>query len=207
MVDSEPLAERAWAQVLRPFGATMTADIHNRMIGKRLDASARFVRDEFSLDVPIEELMRRKKAAMADLVRDGVPPMPGLFALHEKIARRQIRWGVATSSPRQHAVEVLIQLGLLEACHAIAAGDEVVHGKPAPDIYLLAAERLNVPPAHCLALEDSAPGCQAASAAGMNVAAVPNAKTKTAVFPCADYKFESLIAFAAHPVFQTAGER
>ena len=205
MVDTEPLAEQAWAAVLRPLGATMTPEIHSRMIGGRIDASARFVQNEFGLTMDAAELIRRKKSTMSALVRDGVPPMPGLFALHEAIARRDIRWGVATSSPRQHAVGVLTQLGLLEACHAIAAGDEVAQGKPAPDIYLLAAERLGVNPAHCLALEDSAPGCQAAAAAGMRVVAIPNEGTKTAVFSCADYKLNSLTAFTAHPVFQGVG--
>jgi len=205
MVDTEPLSQQAWTQVLHPLGATMTTEIHNRMIGKRLDASARFVCDEFGLTIGTEELMQRKKETMAALVGDGVPVMPGLIALHDEIARRDIRWGVATSSPRQHALGVLTQLGLLDACVAIAAGDEVAQGKPAPDIYLLAAERMGVKPAECLALEDSAPGCESASAAGMAVVAIPNEGTKTAVFSCADYKLDSLIAFTAHPVFQEIG--
>jgi len=205
MVDSEPLSQQAWTQVLQPLGATMTSEIHSRMIGGRIDASARFVREEFGLTIADEELIRRKKATMAALVGDGVPIMPGLVALHDEIARRNIRWGVATSSPRQHAIDVLTQLDLLDACEAIAAGDEVTQGKPAPDIYLLAAERLGVQPADCLALEDSAPGCEAAAAAGMAVVAIPNEGTKTAVFSCADYKLDSLTAFAAHPVFLGMG--
>ncbi len=202
MVNTEPLSEQSWARVLRPFGAIMTPEIHSRMIGKRLDDSAAFVRNEFGLETAVSNLMRLKKETMAAIVSDGVPAMPGLFALHAEIARRNIRWGVATSSPRSHAVKVLTQLGLLDACHAIAAGDEVVHGKPAPDIYLLAAERMDVPPNNCIALEDSVPGCEAAAAAGMVVVAIPNDGTKTAVFPCADYKLDSLISFASHPVFQ-----
>lgn len=201
MVDTEPLSHQAWAQIMRPFGLTISDDMHTQMTGWRLDVSAQFVCDTFGLTVEVEELMRRKKAAMAAIVSDGVPVMPGLMALHDEIARRRIRWGVATSSPRPHAIAVLTQLGLLDACVAIAAGDEVVHGKPAPDIYLLAAERMGVQPAECLALEDSVPGCQAAAAAGMSVAAIPNGVTKTAVFPCATYKLDSLIAFAAHPAF------
>lgn len=69
---------------------------------------------------------------------------------------------------------------------------EVAHGKPAPDIYLLAAERLGIDPTLCLALEDSEPGCRAAKAAGMTVIAIPNGETKTAVFPCANVRYSSL---------------
>jgi len=201
MVDTEPLSHQAWAQIMQPFDVTISPDMHMQMTGWRLDISAEFVCDTFGLTIPVEELMRRKKAAMAAIVGDGVPVMPGLLALHDEIARRRIRWGVATSSPRLHAIAVLTQLGLLDACVAIAAGDEVVHGKPAPDIYLLAAERMGVQPADCLALEDSVPGCQAAAAAGMSVVAIPSGMTKTAVFPCATHKVDSLIAFAAHPAF------
>lgn len=201
MVDTEPLSHQAWAQIMQPFGVTISPDMHMQMTGWRLDISAEFVRDTFGLTIPVEELMRRKKAAMAAIVSDGAPVMPGLIALHDEIARRRIRWGVATSSPRPHAIAVLAQLGLLDACVAIAAGDEVANGKPAPDIYLLAAERMGVRPADCLALEDSVPGCQAAAAAGMDVVAIPNGLTKTAVFPCATYKLDSLTAFAAHPAF------
>jgi HAD superfamily hydrolase (TIGR01509 family) len=202
MVDTEPLSQQAWAQTVQPFGIIISADMHTQMTGWRLDVTAQFVCDTFGLTIAVEELIRRKKAIMAEIVRDGVPVMPGLMALHNEIARRRIRWGVATSSPRPHAIAVLIQLGLLDACVAIAAGNEVAHGKPAPDIYLLAAERMGVQPADCLALEDSVPGCQAAAAAGMGVVAIPSGMTKTAVFPCATYKVDSLIAFAAHPVFQ-----
>jgi pseudouridine-5'-monophosphatase len=65
-------------------------------------------------------------------------------------------------------------------------------GKPAPDIYLLVAERLDVLASHCLAIEDSAPGCRSALSAGMTVVAVPNEDTKTADFSDVDYIFSSL---------------
>ncbi|VAW34958.1 hydrolase, haloacid dehalogenase-like family [hydrothermal vent metagenome] len=123
---------------------------------------------------------------------NGVPTMSGLYTLHAEIGRRQIPWAVATSSPRAHAVEILQQLGLLQQCRAIAGGDEVVDGKPAPDLYLLAAERLGIAPQSCLALEDSGPGSQAAVAAGMTAIAIPNAQTKTADFSHVHYQYDSL---------------
>ena len=134
-----------------------------------------------------------KRAAIYSQIRaNGVPTMPGLHALHDEIARRNIPWGIATSSPRAHAVEILQQLGLQERCRAIAAGDEVTNGKPHPDIYLLAARRLGIAPQDCLALEDSGPGSQAAVNAGMTVIAIPNAQTKTADFSHVHYLYRSL---------------
>jgi HAD superfamily hydrolase (TIGR01509 family) len=98
--------------------------------------------------------------------------MPGLGALLDELERRGLPWGVATSSPRPIADVILRGLALDGHCRALAAGDEVRRGKPAPDIYLLAAARLGVDPVGCLALEDSAVGCEAAAAAGTRVIAV-----------------------------------
>jgi beta-phosphoglucomutase-like phosphatase (HAD superfamily) len=86
----------------------------------------------------------------------------------------------------------LAQLGLTDNCQAVAAGNEVPQGKPAPDIYLLAASRLNISPDHCLALEDSVPGGRAAVSAGMTLAAVPNGHTTPNDFPFAHHIFPSL---------------
>jgi HAD superfamily hydrolase (TIGR01509 family) len=124
--------------------------------------------------------------------------MAGLMALQTEIGKRGLPWAVATSSPRHHAQIILEQLGLADACHAIAAGDEVSHGKPAPDIYLLAAERLNTPPQRCLALEDSAPGSQSAIAAGMKVVAIPNPQADKADFAAVHRIFDSLHEVASN---------
>jgi beta-phosphoglucomutase-like phosphatase (HAD superfamily) len=84
---------------------------------------------------------------------------------------------VASSSERATIDRLLGSVGLLARFPVTVAGDEVVHGKPAPDIFLLAASRLGVDPAHCLVLEDSEPGARAAHAAGMAVIIVPDLKS------------------------------
>jgi HAD superfamily hydrolase (TIGR01509 family) len=129
---------------------------------------------------------------MVKLWAEGLPVMPGLHNLVGYLNDHNIPWGVATSSRRHYALNVLNQLGIASHCRAVAAGNEVSQGKPAPDIYLLAAERLEIDPKLCLALEDSVPGGQAAVAAGMSLAAVPNGHTKAADFPFADYVLDSL---------------
>jgi HAD superfamily hydrolase (TIGR01509 family) len=108
-----------------------------------------------------------------------------------------IPWGVATSTPRHVAEIVLGKLGVVGRYGALAAGDEVAHGKPAPDIFLLAAARLGAPPAACLALEDSAAGCAAAAAAGMRVVAVPSEQADPEAFAGAYRRYASLSAVAA----------
>lgn len=197
MVDTEPLSRQAWEQILASFGYEMDNAVYGRMIGLRSDESVRVFLDAYQLPLTPQETRRKRDALFNEKLAQGIPVMPGLHALHAEIARRGLPWAVATSSPRRHAQEILSRLNLLENCRAIVGGDEAARGKPAPDIYLLAAARLGVPPRHCLALEDSLPGCQAAASAGMVTIAIPNGVTKTAVFPCAHHIFNSLHDVAA----------
>ncbi|VAW31893.1 hydrolase, haloacid dehalogenase-like family, partial [hydrothermal vent metagenome] len=176
MVDSEPLSQQAWDDYLRPFGHRLSEETVQSIIGFRSDISTPIIKEMFSLPESVPQIIANRAAIYSKIRANGVPTMSGLYTLHAEIARRKIPWAVATSSPRAHAVEILQQLGLLQQCRAIAGGDEVGDGKPAPDLYLLAAERLGIAPQSCLALEDSGPGSQAAVAAGMTAIAIPNAQ-------------------------------
>lgn len=196
MVDTEPLARQAWQQVVAPHGAAMTDDLYERMLGRRTVESAQLVLDELRLPVLLETLVERKTTAFLSSLGDGVPVMPGLWMLLDRIEALGLPWAVATSTPRPVAEIVLGKLGVTGRYQALACGDEVEHGKPAPDIFLLAAARLGVAPAACLALEDSAAGCVAAAAAGMRVAVVPTELTRAETFACAYRRFSSLTEVA-----------
>jgi HAD superfamily hydrolase (TIGR01509 family) len=192
LVDSEPLSREVWDRVLREHGHAMDEETLALMVGRRTSDSARIVLDRFPLPFSPEQLVAYKTQLWEEVWRAGLPVKPGVFELERKLAERGIPWAVATSSPRQYAEHILEHLGLAERCRAIAAGDEVQQGKPEPDIYLLAAQRLQVEPVHCLALEDSVPGGRAAKAAHMALIAVPDGVSTAADFPFADYVFASL---------------
>jgi HAD superfamily hydrolase (TIGR01509 family) len=197
MVDTEPLARAAWDEVLAPYGHVVTDDLYRRMLGRRTVESARFVLEAFPLPLSADELIERKTAVMLGSLKGGAPPMPGLFDLLRAIESRGLPWAVATSTPRSTAEIILGSLGLLNRLSALATGNEVVHGKPAPDIYLLAAGRLGVEPARCLALEDTPTGCSAAAAAGIRVIAVPGEWTDRDAFGCATWVVGSLSEVAS----------
>lgn len=197
MVDSEPLSRRAWDQVLGPYGVTLDDATYRGIIGFKTDDSAAVLIKAYNLPLQASDLAREKGDVLAKIRAQGVPPMPGLFEFHDQIAQHGLPWAVATSSPRAHAMQILEQLGLISSCRALAAGDEVARGKPAPDIYLLAAERLGISAKHCLAVEDSLPGCRAAQAAGMLVVAIPNGDTGAADFSNVDFVMPSLHHAAA----------
>jgi HAD superfamily hydrolase (TIGR01509 family) len=122
-------------------------------------------------------LRARRRARCDELVREAMTPMAGYHPLMERLTTEGYRRGLASTSSRDWVDFVVEGLGVRLQFEAIIAGDEVAARKPAPDVYLRAAERLGVPPAECVALEDSAPGIASAKAAGMACIAIPNRVT------------------------------
>jgi HAD superfamily hydrolase (TIGR01509 family) len=120
-----------------------------------------------------EELAAQVVRAMADRYREHVPLLPGAVDAVRALAGR---WplAVASSSPPELIEVVLAAAGVADRFRVTVSSEEVARGKPAPDVYLAAAERLGVDPTHCVAIEDSANGLRSAAAAGMTVVAVPN---------------------------------
>jgi HAD superfamily hydrolase (TIGR01509 family) len=196
MVNSEPLSRHAWDQVLGRYGHRLDDATYGRMVGRRTTESAKLVTEAYDLPLSIADLAAEKTRVWETIWRNGVPAMPGLDLLQRELARRGLPWAVATSSPRRYAQHVLRQLGMDTRCRALVGGDEVTQGKPAPDIYLLAAERLGVSAGRCLALEDSVPGGRAAQAAGMLLVAVPGFPATAADFDFADHIIPSLTQVA-----------
>ena len=158
LVDSEPVARQAWEKVVQQYGRILDDETHSRIVGLRLEETSVLL--QARLDIPADptELARKKEAYLAQLSMEGVPPMPGLDELMAELQLRQVPWGVATSNRRAFVTQVLQQLGLWSTCQSLTTGQDVQRGKPAPDIYLLAAERMAIAPEFCLALEDSVPG-------------------------------------------------
>ena len=199
MVDTEPLSRRAWDQVLAELDCGPLDDaLYNTLIGHRLWETAEILVAHYDLPIESSELAWRKDVLFAEIRSAEMPVMPGLYELLEVLKQRGLGWGVATSTPRNTAEEILTKINVLQSCQALAAGDEVPNGKPYPDVYLLAAERLNKAPAHCLAFEDSTTGCRAARAAGMMVVAIPNEMDMLEKFDSADYILTSLLDVPEH---------
>jgi HAD superfamily hydrolase (TIGR01509 family) len=190
MVDTEPLSRASWDRVLAEEGVVIGDDLYARMLGRRTTESVELVLAAHLLPWSAAELIDLKTRAFMEILSEGIPAMPGLHALLDELDRRGLPWGVATSSPRPVAAVVLRGLALDGRCQALAAGDEVARGKPAPDLYLLGASRLGVAPATCLALEDTAVGCASAAAAGMRAVAVGAAAMSAPADPAPDEPFD-----------------
>ena len=183
MADSEPLAKWAWGQTLARYGRELDDQIFRDVQGMRVADSARIFCERFVLPISPEQAMAERDELFLQAVPTRLRPRPGLYSLLDELVARGLPLGVATSGHRRYVNLALQTLGLDVRFRAIAAGDEVERGKPAPDIYLLAAERLGVLPNRCLALEDAPLGVEAAVAAGMTCLAVPSQWTAELEFP------------------------
>ena len=174
MVDSEPHSLASWEAVLAERGITLDQLTINSILGLRIDATARTLIGKYHLPDTVQALSEAKTEYQIAHLAGNVPLMPGLLELLDEIDRRGLQKAIASSGVRRYVEAVLRVNSLLDRFGVIVSGDQVAHGKPAPDVFLAAARALDVAPEHCLVLEDAPAGVQAAKAAGMRCIAVPD---------------------------------
>ena len=175
LLDTEPLAVRAWTDAATALGVEFDDALALAMIGRNLGDCVAMVRARYDARYPIDALLGSWHTAYDAIVeRDGLRVKPGALELIAWLERNAIPRAVATSTRSERARAKLASTALLPRFFAVVGGDEIARGKPAPDIYVEAARRLGVAPAGCVALEDSEPGVRAALAAGMTPIMVPD---------------------------------
>ena len=174
IVDSEPLHERAFLEVVREIGYTDKLKLRFADYIGRSDQE--FWTDFVARHKPpqsAEDLLVRKRRRMIEIIRREKPLFDGVPTLLQKL----VAWyalALASGSERMVVAEVLELKSLKRFFSAVVTASEVQNGKPAPDIFLRTAELLRVPPQGCCVIEDSKPGIAAGLAAGMQVIAIAN---------------------------------
>ena len=143
------------------------------MMGMSSTDWSTYMHVELGVELPPEEISEMVVSRLEELYRENLPLLPGA---REAVIGFSREWplGLASSANRPIIDLVLGLAGLRDAFAATVSSEEVPQGKPAPDVYLEAARRIDVPPAECVAVEDSSNGIRSAAAAGMTVIAVPN---------------------------------
>ncbi len=176
LLDTETLALRAWEEAAAAVGAIFEQGLARELIGRNFADSSAHVRAHFAqTDYPVDAVLDGWRVNFEVLAaREGVAVKHGARELLDFLAAEGIPCAVATSTRREPARRKLDDAGLLASFVTVIGGDDVRHGKPAPDIYLAAADALATPPAQCLAIEDSDPGFRAAHAAGMATILIPD---------------------------------
>jgi len=199
MLDTEPLYRAAYQRAAAESGFALSDAIHSRLIGRNASDVEQLLLDEFGPGFPIEAFRRACHKLEATFVSDPPPKKPGLNELLALLDSMHVPKAVATSTRRNMAVPLLAATGLLDRFKVIAAGDEVTYRKPAPDLFLLAAQRLRINQTACLVLEDSELGVMAAHRAGMQVYMVPDLQASSPKTQrLADGVFDTLALVARH---------
>lgn len=181
LLDSEAIFKLAWKHAAGVGGYDLPDDVFYRMIGRTREDSNRILVEAFGGKCVPENFSHEVDTFHDRYVREnGIPLKAGVEEILDWCDARGLPRAVATSTYEPLATPRLAETGLLPRFSIAVFGDHVSRGKPNPDIYLRAAERLGVEPSQCLALEDSYNGVRAARAAGMTIYMVPDLLRPTA---------------------------
>ena len=183
LVDSEPLAAKAMLAFLKSFDVEQDPAIQAQLLGRRLPEAMAISQKGYNLPGSLDELSARYGQMRIEALRGAVSAMPGALEIVAFGREQNLPMALATSGMRTHADISLAETGLAGNFDVEVTGDEVQRGKPAPDLLLLAAERLGVSPEATVVFEDSPLGVEAAVAAGMIVVAVEGGRTVLPPFP------------------------
>jgi HAD superfamily hydrolase (TIGR01509 family) len=178
MFNTEELYQEVGSEILRRRGYRFTQELLDQMMGRPSRVALQLMIDTHTLKATVEELLAETDEIFPEILRTRLAPMPGLVELLETLERHVVPKGIATSSRRAFVERVLGKFGYEPRFSPILTSEDIVEGKPHPEIYLTAAKRLAIPPAEMLVLEDSQNGCRAAVAAGALTVAVPGAHSR-----------------------------
>ena len=175
LADTEGLYQRFWLEAANSLGYPMQRR-HTLMIrSMAASVAGPLMRREVCPDFDYEAVRDRRRVIMAEWIdAHGVQPKPGAPEILRYAAEHGIPAALATTTPQERVHRVLGLLGLEGMFAAIVSGDMIEHGKPAPDIYLLAAKRLGVAPEDAVGVEDSPTGVRACHAAGLYTVLIPD---------------------------------
>lgn len=174
LLDTEAVFRDIVYDVCTDLGFEMTDDVHRAMVGSSHERTSQLLIEAYGVAFPYSLFDEKCRVIMRERSHSGVPVKPGAREFVTELRERGIPTAVATSSRNPHAAHHLGAAGLLELFETVVTRDDVVHPKPHPEPYLIAAKRLGIEPEACLALEDSHAGVHAAHAAGMQTIMVPD---------------------------------
>jgi HAD superfamily hydrolase (TIGR01509 family) len=195
MADTEPLYSEAAIIIAKRRGKEFTLSIKQEMMGRVGTESMRIFKERLGLSESVEELLT-ERAEIYDkiLTEERIRPMPGLFNLLDLLSELNLPLAVASSSKRRWIERILSSLNIKKRFCVIVSAEDVVNGKPDPEIYLKTAKRLGIPIDRCLVLEDAPSGLIAAKRAGAKCIIVRNQFTRDLDFSEADIVVDSLLA-------------
>lgn len=180
LVDSEVVWYDAEEELVTSRGHDYTDDVRDSIVGLRIDEFMEKLRVHYGMPETLEQLVDELNNRMLELIPVRVKPHPGAQELIDYVVKNQIPCAIASNSSRAIIDATVAAMGWEDVFTVRCTGDDEPEGKPAPYVYLTAAQRLGVDPRDCLGLEDSLNGSRAVVAAGMTCYVVPDTSHSTA---------------------------
>ena len=197
LVDSEPLFHKAVNIMVERCGAAPITEAENNryLLGTTVEETWLRVKELRNIPQTPQELLAGYNDVVKDVLRADLTPRPGVLALVAEARRRNLPIAVASSSLREWVNLKLAVIGLTDAFQVKLGGDDVVNGKPAPDIYIKAAGLIGLEAQQCVAVEDSPIGLAAASSSGAYTVCTLTDSTRHLDLSAADVIIENLEHF------------
>lgn len=172
LVDSMWMWREIDVEYLSHFDIEVPSDLQQAVEGMSFSETAQYFKERFNLPDPVEVIKMEWNKMAWDKYGNEVPLKKGVIEFLEELRSRGIKTGIATSNSKELVEHVLKSLNITEYFDSVRTSCEAKKGKPAPDIYLLVADDLQVDPKDCLVFEDLALGIMAGKGAGMRVCTV-----------------------------------
>lgn len=177
LADTEPVYYEIFKQILGEYGYSLSLSEYTSHICGRADTeNFAYLIEHYQLPLAINDLAAKEAIIERNRIRQGVPLKKGVHEILSFLKENDIRIGLATSNLKEKAELILHSHGIYDLFETLVFVDEVGKGKPAPDVFIEAARRLNLPVEQCLVLEDSCSGVQAAVNGHIPVIMVPDLK-------------------------------
>jgi HAD superfamily hydrolase (TIGR01509 family) len=168
MLDTERPSISIWADAGKMFGYNISQDLIIKTVGVSEKITRAIIQEELGADFPYDKVRDEVRVLFNKLFdENGIIHKKGLINLLDHLAAVGIPHAVATSTRKATAIDMLRKAGILDRFSSVTSGEEVTNGKPAPDVFLLAAERLGLSPGVCVGFEDSPAGLIGLHAAGI----------------------------------------
>jgi len=174
IADTAPFHFRAWRELAQAGGKDLSEEDFRKLFGMRNDDIIRVIFGEDMAPDEVERIAARKEEIFRDAVARNIRPLPGVIKLLRSLYEQGFRMAIASSAPWENLRLLIAALGIGDFFHAVLSAKEVKEGKPSPQLFLTAAERLAVAPGRCVVIEDAISGVEAAKAGGMKCVAVTN---------------------------------
>ncbi len=174
IADTAPYHLKAWQQVFQKRGVKFTEEDFKHNFGQRNDTIIRDALGQGTSQSEIEAISLEKENGFRNMVRQRIKPLPGVINLIKRLAEHEFKMALASSAPIENIQLLITGLGINNYFQAIISDKEVTEGKPSPQGFRLAAQRLEVKPENCIVIEDAVAGVTAAKRAEMHCLAVTN---------------------------------